>query len=186
MRQLLRLTMLTITILFGFTQAFTDRHRQMKDYLYAALTGIACAFCITSTAAVSQDMQIAQSSRLFGGDPSSSMQIDINPDSEVNTINTTSGRQIPIAILGSPTLDVISINPRTIRLEGVGVMLVGKSDKSLCKQADINADGHIDLICGVRTTGFRVNPGSYTIRLRAETYDKRLLRGEDQLQIIRQ
>jgi len=178
--------MLTIVILNLFTHARIDRQRQMKDYLKATLTGIACAFCITSTAAMSQELQLAQSSRLFGGDPSSSMQIDINPGHEINTINTTSGRQIPVAILGSPTLDVVSINPRTIRLEGVGVMLVGKSDKSLCKQADINADGHIDLICGVRTTGFRVNPGSYTIRLRAETYDKRVLRGEDQLQIIRQ
>lgn len=141
---------------------------------------------MATTAALSQDLQLAQSSRLFGGDPSSSMQIDIIPENDVNTINTHSSRQIPVAILGSPTLDVISINPRTIRLEGVGVMLVGKSDKSLCKQVDINADGYLDLVCGVRTTGFRVNPGSYTIRLRAETYDKAILRGEDQLRIIRQ
>lgn len=158
----------------------------MRDYLHTALVGIACAGFMASTAALSQEQQLAQSSRLFGGDPTSSMQIDIKPDSEINTINTTSSRQIPVAILGSPTLDVVSINPRTIRLEGVGVMLVGKSDKSLCKQVDINADGYLDLLCEVRTTGFRVNPGSYTIRLRAETYDKGVLRGEDQLKIIQQ
>jgi acetoin utilization deacetylase AcuC-like enzyme len=31
----------------------------------------------------------------------------------------------------------------------------------------------------VRTTGFRVDEGVYTIRLKAETYDKSVLRGED-------
>ncbi|TNF89651.1 MAG: hypothetical protein JSU67_14740 [Gammaproteobacteria bacterium] len=112
------------------------------------------------------------------------MQIDIKPESEINTITTNAGRVIPVAILGSPTLDVVSINPRTIRLEGIDVMLVGKSDKSLCKQVDINNDGHLDLLCDVRTTGFRVNPGTYTFRLKAETYDKTILRGEDQLRII--
>lgn len=159
--------------------------RHKKTGLIAALIGLASA-CIMSMPVASQNLQLAQSSRLFGGDPSSSMQIDIKPDSEVNTINTSSARVIPVAILGSDALDVVSVNPRTIRLEGVDVMLVGKSDKSLCKQVDVNTDGHLDLLCDVRTTGFRVNPGSYTIRLKAETYDKAVLRGEDQLRIVRQ
>ena len=157
----------------------------MKTALKAGLVGLAWAGIMSSPLA-SPNLQLAQSSRLFGGDPSSTMQIDIKPESDANTINTSSARIIPVAILGSATLDVISINPRTIRLEGVGVMLVGKSDKSLCKKIDLNSDGHLDLLCDVRTTGFRVNPGSYTIRLKAETYDKAVLRGEDQLRIIRQ
>lgn len=86
--------------------------------------------------------------------------------------------------MGSPALEVVSINPRTISLEGVDLMLIGKSDKSLCKQIDIDADGHTDLVCDVRTTGFRVKPGSYTIRLKAETYDKTSLRGTDYLRIV--
>ena len=156
----------------------------MKAQLKAGLIFFVWTCCNVSTSVASEDSQIAQSSRLFGGDPSSSMQIDIKPESEINTITTNAGREIPVAILGSPTLDVVSINPRTIRLEGIDVMLVGKSDKSLCKQVDINGDGHLDLLCDVRTTGFRVNPGTYTLRLKAETYDKTILRGEDQLRII--
>lgn len=157
----------------------------MKTGLIAGLLGLA-GFGTMSSPMASQDLQLAQSSRLFGGDPSLSMKIDIKPDTEINTINTSAARVIPVAILGSATLDVVSINPRTIRLEGVGVLLVGKSDQSLCKQVDIDSDGHLDLLCDVRTTGFRVNPGSYTIRLKAETYDKAVLRGEDQLRVIRQ
>ena len=64
------------------------------------------------------------------------------------------------------------------------MLLVGKSDKSLCKQVDLDGDGHLDLRCDVQTTGFRVDPGTYTIRLKAETYDKTTLRGEDQLTIV--
>ncbi|MCP4284830.1 MAG: hypothetical protein GY792_10315 [Gammaproteobacteria bacterium] len=156
----------------------------MKTQLKAGLVCLTWACCNLTTSIASQDMQLAQSSSLFGGDPSSTMQIDIKPESKINTIAKNAGRVIPVAILGSPALNVTSINPRTITLEGVDVMLVGKSDKSLCKQTDINADGYPDLLCDVRTTGFRVNPGSYKIRLKAKTYDKTALSGEDHLRIV--
>lgn len=126
---------------------------------------------------------LAQSSQLFGNPDALSMQIDLLPEQEDNVIKKRSGRVVPVAILGSADLDTGSINPRTIRLEGIGVMLVGKSDKSLCRQLDINADGHLDLLCDVRTTGFRVDPGEYGIRLKAETWDKGTLLGEDRLEI---
>ena len=158
----------------------------MKQQIRISLTGVAIAGSLAASVAASPELQLAQSSRLFGGDPSSTMQIDIKPDSDTNTIGTRAARAIPVAILGSASLDVVSINPRTITLEGVDVMLVGKSDKSLCQQLDVNADGHLDLLCDVRTTGFRVKPGAYTIRLKAETYDKTSLRGEDYLRIVQQ
>ena len=145
---------------------------------------LAACYCVPGLTAV-PGVEVAQASGLFGGDESASMQIDIMPDSEENVLTTKSGRVIPLAIMGSAGLDINAINPRTIRLEGVGVMLVGKSDKSLCRQLDLNADGHIDLLCDVRTTGFRVDEGVYTIRLKAETYDKSVLRGEDKLKIVR-
>ncbi len=125
----------------------------------------------------------AQSSRLFGNPDALSMQIDLLPDQQENVIKKRSGRVVPIAILGSATVDTGSINPRTIRLEGVGVMLVGKSDKSLCRQLDLNEDGFMDLLCEVRTTGFRVDEGDYVILLKAETYAKNTLLGEDRLSI---
>ena len=127
---------------------------------------------------------IAQSSSLFGGDASASMQVDILPEAEENLITRNFGRSIPVAFMGSDSLDVNSINPRTITFRGVDVLLVGKSDKSWCKLIDLNADGHLDLLCDVRTTGFRVDAGTYTIEVKAETYDKNRLRGEDTLKIV--
>ena len=153
----------------------------MKTQLQTVL--IACFWMSSAAAAAPQPLLLAQASQLFGGDPSSSMQIDILPEAEVNIIGRNAGREIPVAILGSESLDVVEINPRTIRLEGVDVRLVGKSDKSLCRKVDVNDDEHLDLLCDVRTTGFRVKDGSYRILLKAETYDKTSLRGSDQLRI---
>ena len=137
-----------------------------------------------STIVLAQNSQPQQIATLFGGDTSATMQVDILPESKDNVLGRKAGRTIPIAIMGSPSLDVITINPRTIRLEGVGILLVGKSDKSLCKEVDLNGDGHLDLRCDVQTTGFRVDPGTYTIRFTAETHSKTTLRGEDQITIV--
>lgn len=156
----------------------------MRTLIKFSLTCCLWASCAASTAALAQVSQPQQIARLFGGDTSATMQVDILPESEDNVLGRRSGRTIPIAIMGSSSLDVITINPRTIRLEGVGILLVGKSDKSLCKEIDLNADGHLDLRCDVRTTGFRVDPGSYTIRFTAETHSKTTLRGEDRITIV--
>lgn len=162
----------------------TDNKLLVKIYLQARLVCclLACVWVPGLSAAPA--IQLVQASGLFGGDELASMQIDIMPDSEENVITTKSSRVIPMAIMGSARLDVNSINPRTISLRGVDVMLVGKSDKSLCRQVDLNADGHLDLLCDVRTTGFKVGAGVYTILLKAETYNKSSLRGEDRLKIV--
>ena len=127
---------------------------------------------------------IAQASKLFGEQGPATMTIDVKPGSPENVVRAGAKRVIPVAILGSSDLDVIAINPRTIRLNGVDVMLVGKSDKSLCHQADINDDSYEDLVCDVRTTGYKVVEGEYTIILKAGTYNGESLRGEDRIRIV--
>ena len=121
---------------------------------------------------------------LYGDREPSSISIDIKPGDPENIIRTSSGRVISAAIFGSSDLDIISINPRTIRLNGVDVMLVGKSDKSLCRSEDINDDNFADLVCDVRTTGFRVGEGEYKVILRAATYNGESLKGEDRIRIV--
>ena len=128
---------------------------------------------------------IAQASKLFGEQGPTTMMIDIKPGSPENVVRAGAKRVIPVAILGSSDLDVIGINPRTIRLNGVDIMLVGKSDKSLCHQADINDDSYEDLVCDVRTTGYKIVEGEYTIILKAGTYNGESLRGEDRIRIVR-
>jgi len=127
----------------------------------------------------------AQASNLFGAREPTSMRIDIIPGSSENIVRSSAGRIIPVAILGSRDLDVTAINPRTIKLNGVDVMLVGKSDKSLCQQKDINDDSYEDLVCEVRTTGFKVGEGEFTIILKAATYNGESLKGEGRIRILR-
>ncbi len=133
--------------------------------------------------AVAEDGLLAQSSQLFGGEVENAMQVDIRPGQDDNIVDPRAGRVIPLAILSSAALDPNDINPRTITLEGVGVLLVGKSDKSLCHQQDINGDERLDLICNVHITGYRVAPGEYRIRVEAETYDKLRLNGDDRIRV---
>lgn len=127
----------------------------------------------------------AQSSGLFGGHGPATMTIDIKPDDAKNIIRASSGRVIAVAIFGSENLNVTAINPRTIRLNGVDVMLVGKSDKSLCRRpTDINGDSYEDLVCDVHTTGFRVGEGEYEVILKAGTYNGESLQGKDRIRVV--
>ena len=126
----------------------------------------------------------ARESTLFGGHGPTVMTIDIKPGDSMNIVRASSRRVIPVAIFGSRDLDVTAINPRTIRLNGVDVMLVGKSDRSLCRQIDINDDSYDDLVCDVRTTGFKVGEGEFKIILKAATYNGESLRGEGRIKIV--
>lgn len=126
----------------------------------------------------------ATDGNLFGDHGATTMTIDIKPDDSDNIIRASSGRVIPVVIFGSGDLNITTINPRTIRLNGVNVMLVGKSDKSLCRHTDINDDGYEDLVCDVRTTGFKVGEGEFKIILKAATYNGESLRGEDRIKIV--
>ena len=116
------------------------------------------------------------SSSLLSGDNPESMQVDILPGNPDNSINLRTQRLIPVAILGSETLDINDVNPRTLSLEAISENLVGKSDKSLCEQRDINGDSHIDLICNVKTIGFRVKPGDIEVVISVGTYQRQSLR----------
>jgi len=128
---------------------------------------------------------IAQSSDHYGGRGPTAIAIDIIPDDSKNIVRTSAGRIISVAIFGSESLDVTAINPRTIRLNGVDIMLVGKSDKSLChRPADINGDNYEDLVCDVKTTGFRVGEGEFKVILKAGTYNGETLQGEDRIRIV--
>ena len=127
---------------------------------------------------------VCYASNLYGGREPAEIMIDIKPDDAANIFRPNSGRVISVAIFGSGDLDIISINPRTIRLNGVDVMLVGKSDKSLCRSADINDDNFQDLVCDVRTTGFRVGEGDFNIILKAATYTGESLEGKDRIRIV--
>jgi hypothetical protein len=83
--------------------------------------------------------------------------VDIKPESCPNPMNQRSRGKTPVAILGTPDLDVTTIDPASIRLEGVGALKSdfedvgtpfepywGKSDCDYdCNEYD--GDGYMDL-----------------------------------------
>lgn len=165
------------------------RHNRMTRSIIAAmLWTCACASSaageVASSPVSDQFTIIAQANILFGERQPTTITIDIIPASPENIVQPGAWRVLPVAILGSAELEVTSINPRTIRLNGVDVMLVGKSDKSLCVEKDINDDTYKDLLCDVRSTGFKIVEGEYAIIIKAGTYSGESLRGEDRIRIV--
>lgn len=110
--------------------------------------------------------------------------IDIKPGSDTNSINLSSAGVIPVAILSSDTFDATMVDPNTVTLAGASVMVVGKSDRYLCSEEDINEDGLIDLVCKVYTAFFMIETGETMAVLEAETYDGTQIRGEDSISIV--
>jgi hypothetical protein len=112
------------------------------------------------------------------------MTIDLLPGNPDNTIDLASQRVIPIAILGSADFDINDLNPRTLKLRAVSQNLVGKSDKSLCRQQDINGDSYMDLLCDFKTIGFHIEPGDIAIVVNAGTYQRQSLSAEGVLRYV--
>jgi len=94
--------------------------------------------------------------------------IDIKPGSD-----PVCNGVIPIAILGSDTLDVIQIDQTTLSFEGKGVRVSGNGALS-CNIRDANRDGYDDLICRYEDT---TTKGALT----GELLDGTLIEGADTL-----
>ena len=107
-----------------------------------------------------------------------SMIIDLLPGNPDNNINLGRQRVVSIAILGSASFDINDLNPRTLKLRAVSQNLVGKSDKSLCRQLDINADTYMDLLCDFKIIGFKIQPGDIPVVINAGTYQRQSLSAE--------
>jgi len=110
--------------------------------------------------------------------------IDIKPGSDPNSINLSAAGVIPVAILSTVDFDATTVEPTSVSLAGASVRMVGKSDKYLCHQEDVNNDGLIDLVCQIYTAQFMVEEGETTAILEAETFDGTKLRGEDYIRIV--
>jgi nitrous oxidase accessory protein NosD len=112
------------------------------------------------------------------------VEIDIKPGSDPNSINLSSAGVVPIAILSTATFDAATVDPDTVSLAGAKVRMVGKSNKYLCHDDDVNQDGLIDLVCQVQTVQLLIEEGESTAVMEAKTYDGITLRGEDTIRIV--
>ncbi len=112
------------------------------------------------------------------------MNIDIKPGSDTNNINLSSAGIIPVAIFSSDTFDATTVNPDTVSLAGARVKMVGKADKYLCSDEDVNADGLLDKLCKVHTAYIMIEPGESEAVVEAETFDGISIRGTDNVHIV--
>ena len=103
------------------------------------------------------------------------VDIDIKPDKELNPINVKDkGKKkgkTPVAILGSDTFDVMTVDPASV--------VLGDATALRCAVKDVNADGFADLECQVYTTEIGVECGDTEVSLSAMLTDGTPITGSD-------
>ena len=98
------------------------------------------------------------------------VEIDIKPGSDPSCFNNDGHGVIPVAILGSAELDVTTIDPGTVQLEGLAVSAKGKSNKLLAAYEDVNGDGYIDLVIKIEDLDGTFSKGSGFASLTGNLY----------------
>lgn len=143
-----------------------------KRRLLSAITAITAGL-ILATSATAASSELITTASVPG-----SMTIDLLPGNPDNSIDLGRQRVVSIAIMGSASFDINDLNPRTLKLRAVSQNLAGKSDKSLCRQLDINEDSYMDLLCDIKIIGFKIQPGDIPVVINAGTYQRQSLSAE--------
>ena len=124
--------------------------------------------------------------RTFVEDPVKAVGIDIKPGSDPNSINLCSNGVVPIAVLGSATLDVTTIKTSSLRFAEAAVKVVGKKSEELCGLSDVNGDGHTDLVCKFVTSDIAaVNGQSSTASVNGELQNGTAIVGSDTINVVK-
>lgn len=109
--------------------------------------------------------------------------IDIKPGSDPNSINLSSKGVIPVAIFGSDSFDVYSIDKASLKLEGSTVKEKGKKG-IIGAFEDINEDSFYDLIVPFYTSEMDLEPGALEAKLTGQLLDGSKIFGTDYIQIV--
>jgi hypothetical protein len=112
-----------------------------------------------------------------------SVQIDIKPGSADNCFNVNGNGVIPVAVLGSATLDVNDIDVNTLSFAGLNVRARG-NDTLSCGTEDVNADGFVDLVCQFVDAPDAWTPGSGFATLSGLLIDGSEFNGSDAICIV--
>lgn len=85
---------------------------------------------------------------------------------------------VPVAILSSRTFDARMVDPQSLILTMNGGKALGSNGKSPCKEADINRDSLLDLVCVIRVTPSSLEPSTRVAVLEGRTVEGTRIRGE--------
>jgi hypothetical protein len=89
---------------------------------------------------------------------SAAVDIDIKPGSDPNCFNINGRGVVPVAILGSESLDVSEIDFESLLFAGLEVRVRGNRG-ALCSYEYSNDDAHLDLVCHFEDDAAAWEPG---------------------------
>jgi len=98
------------------------------------------------------------------------VDIDIKPGSYPSCFNNDGSGVIPVAINGSASFDVNTVDPGSVTLGSLVVAVKGKSDKLMAAYEDWNMDGFLDLVLKMVDDDDTFSKGSGTATINGSLY----------------
>ena len=136
----------------------------------------------------------------FGDRYVKDIDVDVKPGSEINPLNLRSKGVLPVAILGSETVDVTQIDPATILLNGVPPLRWSYKDvcvpDGMTMDDDMNSDddemsdGYVDMTLKFSTQEIAQTVGDVqrgdivTLTMTGSLFDGMLASGEETVWIV--
>jgi len=108
------------------------------------------------------------------------VDIDIKPGSAPNCFKIDGHGVIPVAILGSPNLDVSNVDQGTLKFGGLEVGLRGNKSP-MCGMDDADGDGHLDLVCQFQDDSSAWEAGSDEATLTGDLVNGGSIKGTDSI-----
>ncbi len=109
--------------------------------------------------------------------------IDIKPGSDPNCFHINGHGVVPVAILGSETLDVLDVDAASLLFEGL-VVRVRSNKGPLCSIEDTNGDSFSDLVCQFEDDPEAWTAGDATASLTGQLFDGTPIEGSDSICIV--
>jgi hypothetical protein len=114
------------------------------------------------------------------------IDIDIEPDANINLINLKSRKGIPVAILGSDTFDVFEVNVATMAFGPAGTIGAAPTHDEGGHLTDVNDDGYTDLLSHYRPMETGISTGDTEACVMGETFSGMPFEACDKILAVRQ
>jgi photosystem II stability/assembly factor-like uncharacterized protein len=114
------------------------------------------------------------------------VEIDIKPDSDVNSIKCTNPNVlIPVAILTTDAFDATAVDHATVVFEGANESHINKkSGQPLRHEEDVDKDGDFDLLFHFRLSNTSLTCQSTQATLTGRTFDGSAITGSDSVSMV--